>query len=274
MVRMAGVLACLALVATVSASASDGWKRVIIERHQGKIDATLSYEARPDYDGLKYRRMTLVVHRAGNLAIDWLFQAGVESGVTLTLRSVWGDSDPEALVAINTGGDTCCVQLGVGLIDNAGAGRVIFNDFAMGGWRGQTHAGLFDFISIDYRFFCGFTDCASSTEPLQILAIDQTGQRFVDVTRSRPGLITADAASLWHGYLSERGERNHSDLMGQLAPWCADEYLLGRKARCDRGLAQALARGDLNGSHIGIDPVKRGRAEIDVVEKTLVAWGY
>ena len=49
--------------------------------------------------------MTLVVRRSGTVVLDWLFQAGYdEAGVTLTLRNVWGNSDPEALVQIPSGG--------------------------------------------------------------------------------------------------------------------------------------------------------------------------
>jgi len=33
-------------------------------------------------------------------------------------------------------------------------------------WVGEWHGAMFDFVSMDSRFYCGFTDCASSSEPL------------------------------------------------------------------------------------------------------------
>jgi hypothetical protein len=272
------VIACLALLAAGSASAGDGWKSVTVERQQGKIDATLSYETRPDFTGLKYRRMRLVVHRAGKLVIDWLFQAGQESQVTLTLRNVWGDSQPEALVEINTGGNTCCVDLAVGLTGGGTQrGRLLMQGgFAFGGWDGQWHDGTFDFISTDYRFYCAFTSCAGTSTPIQIFAIDTEGDRFIDVTRSRPDLIKADALSLWQVYLRGKGPPDKFDsVLGILGPWCADEYLLGQESRCDRALNQVLAHGYLNGWFGGdVGTANGGRAAIDLLQRTLAAWGY
>lgn len=66
-----------------------------------------------------------------------------------------------------------------------------------------------------------------------------------------------------------RAVENHPgyEPMGLLAPWCGDQYLLGRKDRCNRVLTQALARGYLNDPH-------GGRAAMNLLHKTLAAWGY
>lgn len=274
----------MVVFASSSASASGGWKGVRVERQQGEVDATLSYQTRPSPFGFDYRRMRLVVHRGGAPVIDWLFQAGEASEVSLALRNVWGDSQPEALVDVDTGGQTCCVNLTVGLTGSGtGAARVLMQSgFAFGGWHGQWHRGTFDFVSTDYRFFCALTSCAGTSTPIQIFAIDPAGVRFVDVTRSRPDLIKADALSLWREYLrgtsppdSKGASDNFDAVLGVLAPWCADQYLLGQEDRCHGVLNQALARGYLNGWLDGdVGTAKGGRAAINLVYKTLASWGY
>ena len=248
--RIRRALIALALAAVLlgssGASASDGWKRVTIERQQGRIAATLSYETNA-VD--QYRQMTLVVRRSGTLVVDWLFPAGYQNGgVKLTLRNVWGDSDPEAIVQILSGGQSpCCTRIGVAVVDGAG-GRVVLQD--VGGWRGEWHDGTFYFVSDDERFFCVFSDCASSSGgPIQIFVIDPAGRRFVDVTRSRPDLIAADAAERWwydrqmivHKDYSTVSRRGYAPL-GLLAAWCGDQYLLGRKDDCRRYSSARLQR--------------------------------
>ena len=222
--------------------------------------------------------MRLVVRRAEKLVIDSPFRAGQEARVTLTLRNVWGDSEPEALIDINTGGNTCCVDLAVGLTGGGTRrGRLLMKGgFAFGGWNGQWHDGTFDFISTDYRFYCAFTSCAGTPTPIQIFAIDAKGDRFVNVTRSRPDLIKADALSLWQIYLRGNGPPDGFDAaLGVLAPWCADQYLLGQESRCDQALHQVLAHGYLNGVFGGdVGTAKDGRAAINLLYKTLAAWGY
>ena len=274
--RALAVLAALALAAQSSTSASGGWRHVTVKRQSGRIEATLSYEARAVDQ--KYRRMTLVVRRSGTMVIDWLFQAGYEAGVALTLRNVWGNGDPEALVEIQTGGQICCAKIGVARVGGGQGGRVIFHDFG-NGWGGSRHEGTFDFVSSDTGFFCYFSDCASSSDgPIQIFAIDRAGSRFLDVTRSRPDLIAADAARQWQAYRHEivgkeywRYKHPGYDPLGVLAPWCADQYLLGRKDHCSRVLERALAKGYLNGPQ---EIATGGQAAISRLQTTLTAWGY
>jgi hypothetical protein len=270
-------LAALAFLAFGSASASGGWKHVNIERRKGVIEATLSYDTLMVGGGFRaYRRIALVVRRAGTIVIDdRRYPVPVGGQVRgLMLRSVWGNSDPEVLVEIWTGGDSCCDQLGVGLIDRTGTGRVLVHDFGMG-WSEQWHDGTLDFVSSDFRFYCAFTTCASASQPIQILAIDRAGRHFVDATRSRPGLIAADAGEQWKEYLHERAKHAFYDPVGVLAPWCADQYLLRRKKDCDQVLAHALARGVLSGRHTGDEGTAQGgRAVINLLHKTLAAWGY
>jgi hypothetical protein len=82
---------------------------------------------------------------------------------------------------------------------------------------------------------CAFTDCADSGEPIRVLGVDAAGRRFVDVTKRRRDAVERDAAQLWASYRREPG-------IGLLAPYCADEYRLGRRTRCDRMLPPKIRR--------------------------------
>lgn len=253
------------------ASASGGWKHVTIQRKKGRIVATLSYDMRAISDGIgntNIRRIRLVVGRAGKTVIDSRLRGG-EITLALTLRNVWGDAEREALVDISSCGNRCSDSLHVGLVDGPAAGRVLLHGFGAfwpaprTAWHVQRHDGRFYFISRDQRFFCFFTDCASSTAPIQIFAIDESGRGFADVTRSRPDLIAADARRLWADYLRQRGSTAYNDL-GVIAPWCADQYLLGRKNRCDQVLAHGYSNHGREGS----------RSSVKLLLTKLAAWGY
>jgi hypothetical protein len=268
--RGLSVLAAFVLLVG-SASASGGWRHVTIQRKKGTIEATLSYDTR-GVRGLTgnadIRRTRLVVRRAGKTMIDSPLPGG-EIILTLTLRNVWGDAEPEALVDISSCGNRCSDSLRVALVDRPAAGRVLLHDFGAfwpgphTAWDVQRHDGRFDFISRDQRFFCFFTDCASSTTPIQIFAIEKSGRGFADVTLSRPDLIAADAKGLWAEYLRQRASTAYNDL-GVLAPWCADQYLLRRKKRCE----QLIAHGYSNHGRPG------NPSSVKLLLKKLLAWGY
>ena len=221
--------------------------------------------------------MRLVVRRAGRVVIDesHLF-AGIQDRLTFTLRNVWGDGDPEVLIGWTTGGNHCCVELEVGLATANTGGRMLFHDFGnYGGWRGQRHHGGFYFVSGDSRFACAFTACAGSRLPRQVFSIRKSGHGFINVTRNRRDLIEANAAALWKAYLSGHKSNVQGSALGLIAAWCADQYLLGRKSRCDRWLAQALARGYLHyapGDEHFVNP--GGEGFIKLLHKDLAAWGY
>ena len=254
-----------------TASAAGGWKRVTIERQQGAIHASLSFEARGRYGLAEYRRVALVVRRAGAVVVDDRRSRAPTSGsVTgLRMRNVWGDRAPEALVTIWTGGNACCTQIRVALVRAGAGGRVAVREFPFN-WRVDRHHGRYDFVTSDHRFRCAFTACAGSSKPVQVFTIDRSGKRFVDVTRSRRDLVAASAARHWKAYVDGRAPDPYygaSGSYGVLAPWCAEQHLLGRKQRCDRVLAQELARGNLGSAD-------RARALVRALRSALARWGY
>ena len=244
-----------------------------IHRHQGRIDADLTYETRPSagYPG-SYRRIRLIVRRDAKVQVDKRFpllRFALPGALTLKLQNVWGGDDPEALAAFTT---ECCYELNVGIVGAAHGSRVVTYGFSRrSGPFGGRHHGTFVFSTYDDRFFCVFSDCASAAEPMKLVTIDKAGRSFVDVTRSRLDLVARDAASLWAEYRNEAaaGHRRTYDVVGVLAPWCADEYRLGKESVCARRLAQAAADGYLSGNK-----AHSADALIRSVQKRLVAWGY
>ncbi|HEX5247518.1 MAG TPA: hypothetical protein VFW41_10360 [Gaiellaceae bacterium] len=274
---MVALSAIVALGGAIGWRADAGWKAVTIVRRAGAIEASLSFETRRTNNSpaatYAYRAMHLVVRRASRIILDESRLPPVEGQVALGLRNVWGNGDDEALIEIQTGGNTCCSQVEIGVVDGR-MGRVLLHNFGMS-WRGVRHGAGFDFVSSDDRFYCAFADCASSSEPVQIFMIDVAGDRFIDVTRSRVDVVSRDAAQRWNDFLRSRQKRAFYDPAGALAPWCADEYLLGHRAVCDHGLNYALAHGYLRGWHDGYEgDVQGGRAFVKLLKGALHVWGY
>ena len=94
------------------------------------------------------------------------------------------------------------------------------------------------------------------------------GVQLVDVTRTVPAVVAADARRAWRWYL-RFGRRELSHGVGVLAAWCADEFGLGRGPRCERVLRQKLAAGELKSQE---DP--HPRRLIRTLNRDLVRWGY
>lgn len=283
--RTSAALAVLVTLGGVgTASGGTSWKHGGITRRAGTIEATLSYDRKRGELGLlpatDYQNVTLVVRHRGKIVLDRPLPSstnGLHTTLALTLRTVWGSAEPEALVRTSSCGNRCGEQLAVALVSSPN-GRLLLHGFDGGwpgpdsAWQGQRRGATFYFISRDQRFFCDFTDCASSTTPVQIFVIDRLGHRFVDVTRTRGDLVTHDAAGLFAEYQREIRSKQYStksrpgyDPMGVLAPWCADEYLLDRADVCHDRLAQALKAGYLQ---------RWTSRTLQAFYKRLVRWGY
>lgn len=283
--RISATLAVLiALGGVATASGGTGWKHGSITRRAGTIEATLSYDRMSGASGslpeTDYRNVALVLRRDGKTVLHQRLPSptqGVQTTLGLLLRNVWGSVEPEALVRTSSCGNRCGEQLAVALVIGSN-GRLLLHGFdggwpgANSAWQGQRSDGTFYFISRDQRFFCEFTDCASSTTPIQVFGIDRSGHRFVDVSRTRGNLVNHDAAGLLAEYQREIRSKQYStksrpgyDPMGVLAPWCADEYLLDRADVCHDRLGQALKVGYLQ---------RWTSRTLEAFYKRLVSWGY
>lgn len=228
-----------ALITALVLAHGAGWHQVSVTKHRGATAATLSYSARPA-NVTDLRAVRLVVRLHGRTVIDRMLRTWHQGTPTLSLRDVWGEPSPEALVGVEACGNRCSFELFIGL---PARGRVVSHDFEIqfSPITFQRRDGTVDMIGRDGRFFCEFADCASSTTPVQALAVGRAGNGIVDVSRTRRDLLVRDARSMWKGYLQERKSKLYQPL-GTLVPYCADEYRLGVTAYCDRVLKPAVKR--------------------------------
>lgn len=196
----------LSFISSADARTSE-WRPFSVHDRQGAVEATLTYEAAPGLVGiLVYRHVTLVVRRAGILAIRYEIRSGVlgnqpggllyeTPAPRLRLVDVWGDSVPEAMVEYSSGGQGCCWITDIGILVG-GHGHLLTHTFETLGVDSQRYQGQFQFVTQDERFVCIFSACPDSTFPIQVFAIDPTGRRFIDVTRTRGQAIEAQAGEL------------------------------------------------------------------------------
>lgn len=249
------------------------WNYVTVQDRGRAITATLTYENASLHGspGKAYRNLTLRVRRNGKLLISYKFRGHSDrsGGVIgfdrpqLELRNIWGDREPEAIVHLTTGGQNCCSIAIIGVTTRV-RGRVLVHNFGRG-WTGQWYQGRFEFISNDDRFSCFLVSCADSVDPLRVFALDGRTGEYVDVTGTRQQALEEQAGSIWHAYL--RSRKRPDDLTkGQIIAWCADQYLLKRRQRCDHALRQAIL-------HRYLGPGVQ-RNFIDAVHNRLIALGY
>jgi hypothetical protein len=260
------------VIALVAALALAPWVPASQTAQHGTVRVELSYEQQsvdPSGDVKIYRRLRVRVERGRAVVFDRQICAqvcGPAPGKAIAFRNVWGTRSPEVVVSLYTGGAHCCFENEFVLVRPHGSAIGIFHDWGDLGFKGQWLHGRFWFVTGDDRFAYAYTSFAGSAFPMQVWTIDRPG-RLVDVTRQRLDLVAANATRLWKTYLASR---MHDDIRGVLAPWCADEYLLGMRAACDAELDHALARGWLRSDDLG----PGGRAYIAKVHRDLARWGY
>ena len=260
----------VALFAALALSAP--WVPAAQTANHGAIAVTLSYEQQsvdPSGDFKIYRHVRVSVERRRAVVFDREICAqvcGPAPGGAIAFRNVWGTRSPEVVVSLYTGGAHCCFENEFVLLRPHGRAIGIFHDWGDLGYRGQWLHSRYWLVTGDDRFAYAYTSFAASAFPMQVWTID-TAARLVDATRRRLDLVAANAKRLWKTYLGDRGK---DDIRGVLAPWCADEYLLGRRALCDLNLDVALSSGYLKGD--GVSP--GGRAYVAKVHRDLARWGY
>ena len=117
------------------------------------------------------------------------------------------------------------------------------------------HDGHLEFVSTNDAFYYRFGSFADSGAPVQIWSF--RAGRFTDITRHFPGLIRRDAALWWKLFT------HHYDA-GQslIAPWAADQDLLGHRSLVKRTLARQLALGHLRGGEFQRPPVRHRASEV------------
>ncbi|HEY5317928.1 MAG TPA: hypothetical protein VIJ20_08100 [Solirubrobacteraceae bacterium] len=152
-------------------------------------------------------------------------------------------SEPDIVLDLFTGGANCCTVEQVFSYD---PGTMTYvkseRDFSMAQAKLEPigAGGRYEFVSSDASFQCAFTDCADSGAPLQIVSF--ADRRFTKVTSAYPKLIARDAAKWLTLY-----KHHLSDGLGLIAPWAADEDLLGRSAQVKSYLAAQVKAHHLKG---------------------------
>jgi hypothetical protein len=266
-------LAAVIVAAPAGAAKPSPWTRVVLHKSHAGVDATLTFQRRKEsFGAYSFRDMQLVVKHAGKTVYDHelcsLDRCGIASKHVLSLRNVWGDGVPEALVDFYTGGAHCCFETLVVLADGAHPGRAVFHDWGDPGYEIQHHDRAPVIVTADDRFAYAFTSFAGSGLPVQVWTINANGV-LTNITRTRPDLIKKDALTWWHAYVDQRGKKD-SDIRGVLAAWCADVYLLGQGPDCTSELANAVKRHYVSG--LGLWP--GGPKFATALRRSLSKWGY
>jgi hypothetical protein len=174
--------------------------------------------------------------------------------------------EPAVVLDLFSGGASCCTIEQVFSYD---PGTMTYvkteRDFGQTGSRLEdlSHNGLDEFLSADSSFVCEFTGCADSGAPIQILAFGD--DRFTDVTTDYRPLIVKDAANWLKLY-----QHHLSNGLGLIAPWAADEDLLGHSALVKAYLEQQLREHRLKGASLS----PTGRKFIKALNKFLRKHGY
>jgi len=174
--------------------------------------------------------------------------------------------EPAVVLDLFSGGADCCTVEQVFSYD---PGTMTYvkteRDFGQTGSKLEdlSHNGLDEFLTADSFFVCEFTDCADSGAPIEILSF-ATG-RFTDVTTDYRPLIVKDAATWLRLY-----QHHMSNGLGLIAPWAADEDLLGHSATVKSYLAKELKEHHLKGA----PSFSGGQKFITTLNKLLRKEGY
>lgn len=193
----------------------------------GGLEATLSYAGGP---GITTRDVRLTIARNGKVVYHQpvpsagCFKAcGPGAKQPVAVADLYGNDGEDVILTLFSGGADCCTLADV-YVPSAAMGSYVLDrhNFGEAGFALEDIGPRRrpEFVSADVSFYCQFTDCAASALPLQIDEFD--AERFVNVTRSYPKLIAADAARWLKLYY-----RNPAQGRAMIAAWAADEDNLG-----------------------------------------------
>jgi hypothetical protein len=229
---------------------SNGPRHVIERAVNGGVEADLSYFVMSPYD---YANFRVSIVDAGNVLLTQFvcpqnpsrcFPGNSPARSIRFVRLTPGNTPEEIVVDYFTGGADCCYASLVFVPTGSGY-RELTQIWGRGGYSlaDLRKDGSFEFVSGDGGFTCAFTDCADSPTPIEIWQLQ--GGTLIDVTRSYPTLVAADAAKLWALYISARKDPSRS-VRGILAAWAGDESRLGRWNQALAAIRTAEALGYLD----------------------------
>ena len=151
-----------------------------------------------------------------------------------------GQDRPTVLLGLSTGGAHCCTVVRAVPLTATGLGRSLEfrgGNAALGVAAAGDHAIL---VTANDAFAYQFSSFGGSGLPVQVLEL--RGNAFVDTTAEHPDLVRADATRMWDqfGSASDGG-------LGLLAPWVADQCLLGQGSQAWATVDRLQAQGKLAG---------------------------
>lgn len=210
----------------------------------GNVQAELTYQERETL-GENFR---LVIRRADRTVLDAPVPVNLQRFAGLQVRELDGNSEPEVILDLYSGGAHCCTSSYIYRYDSAQS-RYTNVKQAWGnvGYRLEDldQDGVPEFRSADDRFAARFTAYAASGFPLQIWQYRQG--RMNNVTRRYTQLVYNDAFKQWQTYTQARdvGQDGESlRVKGYLAAYLADKYLLGQEQDGWQRVQQAYQFGD------------------------------
>jgi len=213
----------------------------------GIVSATFSYQGSV---GPGISNETLTIDRSGTAVYSAPVTSSLctisipcdpESSHSVHVLDLEGTAEPDVVLDLFSGGANCCSIEQVFSYDPTTMTYVkTERNFSMSGARLEdlSHNGRYEFLSSDPAFECYFTDCADSGAPIQILAFSD--RTFTNVTTRYPKLIRKDAA-MWLKLF----KHHLSNGLGLIAPWAADEELLGHNPLVQSYLEQQLKQDHL-----------------------------
>lgn len=250
------VLAC-ALAACLSAV--DAGRAAPIPRvetaRSGQVTAELTYlldDAAQDFRQ-RFTHLHLRIRRGDAVLADvdvqplcpgcaaWPASGGAADASSVSVSDLEGDGEPEVLLDLYTGGAHCCVYTTFFRFTNGAYAKRV-HSWGNPGYRLRDLGsdGRLELVTGDDRFNYAFSCYACSAVPVLVQRYEQG--RLVNVTRSFPRAIRADATRIWSGYRRAVRTRAYPD--GVLPAYLADQYLLGRGKAGWARVRAAVARRD------------------------------
>jgi hypothetical protein len=245
-------------------------------RTSGDVTASVTYSGKNP----PFTRARLTITQAGLTVFDGAVKmpcngCGLQApfkGRVLKLRDLDGDSEPEVLLDVFSGGAHCCSYLLVyRFVPFGNTYERISASFGNAGYRlrDPNKDKSPELITGDDRFAYLFTSYADSAFPITIYRLGET--RFTDVTRKFRKAVRADARRKLRLYRAALKDKR--DVRGILAAYQADQYLAGRGKQGWRVLRRAAARGQLR-SPYGDKVGPNGKRYLSALRRYLRRWGY
>jgi subtilisin-like proprotein convertase family protein len=212
----------------------------ITRTRRGAVRAEVAFRAPYVRRGVRLR-----IVRRGARRLDAAIPRYFANPVSLLVRDLDGDHEPEVVLDVWTGGAHCCTVSRIYRYEQRRY-RVTSHDWGnvFPPYRIVDFGrdGRLELRSADDRFAYVFTAFAGSLFPVQIWRYDRG--RMLDVTRRFPGIVARDVDDLHRTY--RRWLRDKMDVRGVLAAWMADMALLGREQEGWAALEAARRRGELD----------------------------